>query len=666
MRIASRVCSVLAVVVYLVHAHAIDVHDVRIPMRDGTRIYATVIFPGDPAADGPWPVTLRRNIYGRVWSVDAFLDVFKGYVAVIGEMRGLGDNEGEFCFYADDGWGELQDGVDTVQWILDQPWCDGRIGTVGGSALGMAQILMAGASADLTCQIVEAAPSNFYKHLFYEGGVLRKALVEQSVLLLGGSAPDAEKWKEHPSYDAYWEQFDADARAAFIDVPALHIGGWWDTFQKATLDHYVARQFHGGDGARGQQRLIMRATTHAPFPPNLPFRLPDALQIFTAAVDDMTRFFEAYLKGIDNGYLGEPPVKYYVIGDDTAHQGPGWEWRAANHWPPFPFEHTPFYLDPSGILTTEVSVLAPGALTYAYNPDDPVPSRGGADLFGFGAGQFFSWGPWDQREVSNRRDVLKFITPPLEAPLEITGHVAVRLFVSSDAVDTDFTAKLVDIYPDGREMLMLDSIQRVKYREGYEAPLPPPLPGEIVEVEIDLGAISLIFNQGHRVGMFVSSSNYPRFEVNPNNGDDFPGDHPFVVANNTVHLGPKYPSALMLPVRYPDRDIDGDGLPDEIEYDRGYDMNNPDTDGDSLPDGWEFRNGLDPASATGDDGPDGDPDHDGFTNLQEFQRGSHPKIPEGEQPTTGCHGGSGRTSTPGAVWCLLAISILTVFRPRQP
>lgn len=630
----------LAAVCLAVDSHALHIQDYQIPMRDGARIYATVILPGNPETEGPWPVTLRRNIYGRIWSVDAYLDVFKGYATVIGEMRGLGENDGEFRFYQDDGWGELQDGVDTVRWILDQPWCDGHVGTVGGSALGMAQTMLAGASQELTCQIIEAAPSNFYKHLFYEGGVLRKALVEQSVLLLGGSSPDVEEWKDHPSYDEFWRQFDADARAEFINTPALLIGGWWDTFQKATLDHYMARQHHGADGARGRQRLIMRATTHAPFPPNLPYRLPDALQIFTAAVDDMARFFEFHLKGVDNGLLDEPPVRYYVIGDDRSHGGPGWEWRTANHWPPFPFEPTPFYLDPRGALTTDIGAVSHGAQSYDYDPENPVDSLGGADLFGFGAGRFFSWGPWDQRTVSDRADVLKYVTPPIEEPLEITGPVTARLYVSSDAVDTDFTAKLVDIYPagDDREMLMLDSIQRVKYRAGYEVPLPPLTPGEVVEVEIDIGAISLVFNTGHRIGLFISSSNYPRFEVNPNNGDDFPGDRPPVVAHNTIHLGPEFPSVLMLPVRYPDRDSDGDELPDEIEYDQSYDMKNPDTDNDGLPDGWEYRNGLDPASPDGDNGADGDPDHDALTNHEEFRRGSHPLIPEGEEPTTGCHG----------------------------
>ena len=597
---------------------ALEFQTHRIPMRDGALIYVSVVFPGDPQIEGPWPVTLRRNVYGRDSSIDAFLNVFDGYVAVIGELRGRGDNDGEFRFYEDDGWGELQDGVDTLQWILDQPWCNGRVGTIGGSALGMAQILLAGASQDLTCQVIEAAPSNFYAHFFYQGGVLRKALVEQSEFLLGDSKCNEANWRSHPLYDDYWRQFDADARAESIATPALHIGGWWDTFQKATIDHYTARQLHGGDGARGRQRLILRATTHAPFPPLLPFDLPEPLQIFTATIEDSSRFFETELKGVDNGILDESPVKYYVVGDDTAHSGPGWEWRAANHWPPFPFEPTPYYLDPNGQLTTTLDAVPPTQRSFDFDPDHPVPSLGGADLFGYSDGHYFSWGPWDQRKVSDRPDVLRFVTPPLDQPLEITGPVTARLFISSDAVDTDFTAKLVDIYPpgDGREMLMLDGIQRVKFRAGYETPLPALTPNDIVEVEIDLWAISLIFNTGHRIGVFISSSNYPRFEVNPNNGDDFPGEHPPAIAHNTVYLGPDYPSALLLPVRYPERDTDGDGLPDA----------------------WEYRNGLDPASALGDNGPDGEPDNNGFTNREELQRGSHPLIPEGQEPTPGCHG----------------------------
>jgi len=157
------------------------------------------------------------------------------------------------------------------------------------------------------------------------------------------------------------------------------------------------------------------------------------------------------------------------------------------------------------------------------------------------------FGPFDQRKIGHREDVLKFATEPLEKPIDITGHVRVRLYVSSDAPDTDSTAKLIDVYPDGREILMLDGIQRLKLRHGFSKPDPLP-PGEIDEVEIDLWSISLIINKGHRIGLHVSSSNYPRFEVNPNNGDDFPSENNLAVAHNTIYMDKAHPSALILPL----------------------------------------------------------------------------------------------------------------------
>ena len=253
------------------------------------------------------------------------------------------------------------------------------------------------------------------------------------------------------------------------------------------------------------------------------------------------RFFRYWLLGEQNGIMDEPAVQYYTVGDLSDPDAPGNEWRTASDWPPFPTKATPFYLSPDGALHAEQVADSPGGLTLMYDPANPVPSLGGATLL-------HKPGVYDQRPVSDRPDVLKFATEPLSAPLEITGRVTVRLYVSTDARDTDFTAKLLDIYPDGREILMLDGIQRLKFRHGCELP-DYLLPGEIAEIEIDLWSISLIFNTGHRIGLHVSSSNFPRFEVNPNTGKDFPVEgEPMAVAANTVYTGVRHPSALILPV----------------------------------------------------------------------------------------------------------------------
>jgi hypothetical protein len=252
------------------------------------------------------------------------------------------------------------------------------------------------------------------------------------------------------------------------------------------------------------------------------------------------RLYEYWLKGVDNGIMKEPPVQYYTVGDVFDEKAPGNEWRTAQDWPPFPTTETAYYLAEGGALSTAPATAAEAKLTYAYDPNDPCPTVGGAELL-------LPAGPFDQQpKLSTRQDVLTFMTGPLEKPLEITGNVKARLFVSTDAPDTDFTAKLLDVYPDGKQILMLDSIRRLKFRNGYEKtePLEPNKVGEIV---IDLWSISLILNTGHRIGVQVSSSNYPRFEKNPNTGEDLPGTE-LRVAHSSVYVDASHPSALLLPV----------------------------------------------------------------------------------------------------------------------
>ncbi|MCX5758127.1 MAG: CocE/NonD family hydrolase [Candidatus Hydrogenedentes bacterium] len=332
-------------------------------------------------------------------------------------------------------------------------------------------------------------------------------------------------------------------RARHARAPAMHVGGWVDIFLQGTLDNSTTRQTHGGAGAKGNQKLIMRCAVHngrddRDYKPNRNRGDFDVGQL-------ERQFMDYWMKGEQNGIMDQPAVWYYTMGDDRDPNAPGNEWRTANAWPPFPTTETPFYLAPDGILMSEPGA-DPGRLDYAFDPMKPLRTDGGANLF-------MPAGPYDQRKTNNgRKDLLKFATPPLAAPLEATGLISVKLFVSTDAPDTDFTAKLVDIFPPGddREILILDSIQRLKYRNGFDKAAPPlASPDEIVEVTIDLWSTSWIFNANHRIGVQISSSNYPRFEVNPNTGDDFPDKVKMRVSHNAVHIGKPHPSALILPVR---------------------------------------------------------------------------------------------------------------------
>lgn len=509
---------------------------VMVEMRDGLKLATDVYVP---AEGGPaFPVLLIRTTYGRERHAgDGERFNKQGIALVAQDVRGRGGSEGVDMAFGDDGWGKLQDGADTVAWIKAQPWCNGKIGTLGGSALGITQVMLAGASKDITCQAIVVAASNFYDQVAYQGGVWRKRLSE-GWLEAQKSSHVVEVWQAHPTYDDFWKERNAEARAPEITAPALHVGGWFDIFGKGTLNNFTSRQYHGGEGARGNQLLVIGPWPHGPRQDFGDIKLRDNYLFDFNGLQ--TKFFQHWLLGTENGVMDGPAVHYYTLGDCGDPNAPGNEWRTANDWPPFETELTPLYLNADGTL----SAAAPSTdqvLSYEYDPADPCPTHGGANLL-------LPAGPFDQRKVSGRKDVLKFATAPLDAPVEVTGAVSVTLYVSSDAPDTDFTAKFIDVYPDGKEILLTDNIQRVKFRNGFEKADPLP-PGEVGRVTIDLWSTSIVFNRGHRIGVQISSSNYPRFEKNPNTGDDFPKDGNLRPARNTIHMAPAHPSALMVPVR---------------------------------------------------------------------------------------------------------------------
>jgi len=509
---------------------------VMVPMKDGTKLATDFTLPssGGPA----FPVVLVRSVYNKSQGA-AFAPLFNGMglAFVVQDTRGRFASEGKDMVFADDGWGERQDGADTVAWVKQQPWCNGKIGTWGMSALGITQIQMAPATKDIAAQTIIVASSKFYGQTAYQGGVFMKSLAEKWIQ---GQKSDwvIDIWKSHPAYDAYWQGFNAEEQASKITAPAVHVGGWFDIFQQGTINNFVTRQHQGGEGAKGNQKLIIGPWPHGVSQVLGDLKLRDN---FTALDFNQytARFLQYWLKGDQNGIMTEPAVNYYTLGDVVEDNAPGNEWRTANDWPPFPTTPTSYYLMEGGKLAA-----APpdkGSVTYAYDPKDPCPTKGGQNLT-------IPAGPFDQRAVSNRPDVLRFATGPLDAPLEITGNVQVVLYVSTDAPDTDFAAKFVDIYPDGKEILMLDSIRRLKFHSGFDkADLVKP--GDIAKLDIDLWSISLIVNKGHRIGVQVSSSNYPRFEKNPNTGDDFPKEDNLRVAKNTVYMDKEHSSAIILPVR---------------------------------------------------------------------------------------------------------------------
>ena len=516
-----------------------------VPMRDGTKLATEVYLPN---TGGPeFPVVLVRTVYGRK---DGFGPgvAKRGYATVMQDTRGYGDSEGEKLQFDADGWGELRDGDDTMTWVQAQSWCNGKVGTWGASALGITETLLAPIRNDIACQMIVVAPSSMYP-IFIRGGVPQKMLPEWYAKLMGHEKIFLERRGKHATYNDYWRHQDVDSRVGDVTAPAVHVGGWFDFYPQGTINSFASRQAIGGPGARGNQKLVMGPWEHAVSMRVGDLKFPNFKFDYNALA---WRFFDHWLNEKQNGVMDEPAVHYYVIGDCNDPKAPGNEWRTASTWPPFPTHDTSLYLSSQGSLTKERSTAENAQRTYTFDPANPCPSLGALNAL--------KPLPLDQRPISSRSDVLTFATEPLTEPLEVTGAVRVKLFVSTDAPDTDFTAKLVDIYPDGREISILNGIRRLKFRKGFEKP-DPLVPGTVGELTLDCWSISIIFNKGHRIGLHVSSSNWPRFEVNPNTGEDLPGytgqngrgewvidPKSLRVAKNTVFMDASHPSTLILPV----------------------------------------------------------------------------------------------------------------------
>ena len=507
-----------------------------VEMRDGVKLATDVFLP---QGDGPWPVMLLRTPYNKDGLAEHAAEAtVMGYAWVAQDMRGRFASEGEnLPFIADGGGDVLKDGYDTCEWITQQSWCDGNIGTLGASALGITQNLMAPTQPPgLRCQYISVATTSLYDQAAYQGCALRQSQV-QGWLTESQFDPQAlELYKANPCYNDFWVQFDMSTVVGKVTAPAIHEGGWFDTFCQGTIDGYVLRQSLGGVGARGQQRLIMGPWTHSigvrevgevVFPEN-------------AAIPPgnwRDRWFAYWLQGQDTGLLAEPSVLYYAMGALDEEGAPGNEWRPAGDWP-VPCTEIPLYLAADGALSWDVP--AAGSTEYICDPADPVVTRGGRNLV-------LEAGVLDQREVEAREDVLVFTTPTLDQPLNITGRVKCVLYISSDTVDTDAAVRLCDVYPDGRSMLIADGILRLGFRN-FKSLREPLTPGQVYAIKVDLWSTSMIFNAGHSLRLSVSGSNFPRWDLNPGTGEVWAEECDYVVQHDTLYCGGDFASALILPV----------------------------------------------------------------------------------------------------------------------
>ena len=547
-------------------------YNVKIPMRDGVNLSGDIYFP--KGQSGPFPVVFSRTPYDNM--AEAMIDsaIFfaqHGYTFVAQDARGRNDSEGDFYPWVN----EFNDGHDSIEWIGSQSWCDGNVGMVGSSYVGNVQWqAAAGGSRYLKAIVPRVIGDNLYESPQYQGGAFQLNWTATwtfrmagrtsqdiaiynwdqlfSVLSLRDIARAAGKdvqfyqdWIDHPDYDDYWKPLANKDRYQDIKVPILQIGGWYDFFTAGTFNNFVGMRERGGSAlAKNHQRAIVgpwvhRASTftHAG---EVDFGKDSVLDI----MDIELRWFDHWLKGKNNGAEQDAPLKLFVMGTN--------QWRDEQEWPLARTRYAPYYFHSGGESNSllgdgTLSIGAPGdepSDHFVYNPDFPAPTKGGCNCCN---PEIVDWGAFDQRSVEYRNDVLVYTSAPLEDDLEVTGPVIVKLHARTDALDTDFTAKLVDVHPDGYAVNLCDGIIRGRYRESTSQQKLLE-PGTIYEFTIDLWPTSNVFLKGHRVRVDISSSNFPRFDRNPNTGNKFGEDAETQVAHQEVFHDRLRPSHIILPV----------------------------------------------------------------------------------------------------------------------
>lgn len=557
-------------------------YDVRVPMRDGIALSTDFYFP---AIDRPVPVVLIRTPYNNNNEAivhDCMYFASRGYAVATQDVRGRWDSDGDWYPFVH----EAEDGFDTMEWIGRQPWCNGRIGTAGGSYVAMVQWQAAPLrSRYLKAMVPRVGYSDFYHNWVYTGGAfqlafnLRWCAIQMSTrtnqvqylwlpaanhlntlhwhlplkTMDAKAGRDSQVWKDwiaHPDYDEYWRRMrPVEANYAEVDVPAYGIGGWYDVFLQSTLNNFMGVKTHGRSPGKRRQKIIIGPWIHDCGNMGQHTRTGDVENGDTARVDLMAehlRWFDYWLKDKDTGIAEEPPVRVFVMGTNR--------WRQADDWPIPGTRYVPYYLHSQGganslfgdgVLGVDPPVAEPPD-NYTYDPDNPVPTVGGSTCCSEDVTPV-SMGPRDQQTVEWRPDVLVYTSSPLEADLEVTGPVSMTLHAASDAPDTDFTAKLVDVRPDGTAINVAQGIIRARYRKSWESPSLLE-PGSIQAYRIDLWSTSNCFRQGHRVRLEIASSNFPQFDRNPNTGSPFGQDAMLRKACQTVYHDSEHPSHILLPV----------------------------------------------------------------------------------------------------------------------
>ena len=544
--------------------------DVKVPMRDGVRLSTDIYLPRE---GDPFPTLLLRTIYdnqadrGFRW-VQRFVEA--GYAVVLQDCRGRFDSDGAWEPYVH----EAEDGYDTQEWVGAQLWCDGNIGTFGSSYIGFTQTQTAPLRSQyLKALVPSASQQDNYGHWYVDGvfqlhaamnfiNMAGRTLQRASRELMDSEelysrlplisalddiveAPFHRDAVRHYTYDEHWATYSMRDRYGEVEAPALFLTGWYDN-----LVHETFKLFAGWttkartNEARRLTKIIVGPWDHG----NIystetigDLDLGDGARLDMGA--EHLRWYDRLLRGLDNGVDDELPIRIFVMGEKV--------WRYENEWPLARAVSTTYYLHSGGTANT---LDGDGSLSreppsdeppdrYRYDPKDPVPTLGGQAL----RVPLIESGPLDRRPVERRNDVLVYNTAPLAADLEVTGPIRFTVHAASTAPDTDFTATLVDVHPGGMAIIICEGIVRARFRDSLREPSLIE-PGTVYEFNIDLWETSNVFNQGHRIRLEVSSSNFPRFDRNLNTGHRPGMDAEIRVAEQTIYHDTDRPSHLTLPV----------------------------------------------------------------------------------------------------------------------
>ena len=552
--------------------------NIPVPMRDGINLSADIWLPPSSHGKGPWPALLLRTIYDNQearyigWARE-FTN--RGYAVIMQDCRGRGDSDGEWIPYVC----ELYDGYDTHQWIGKQDWCDGNLGTFGLSYPGFTQTLPATLRSKYLKAVAPIASQqdNYGHHRV--NGVIHHNVAFAFLNMLGRSMqyeslkhfdqdtfffelpidtamekvsnthPYYKGVMEHEQYDEWWSSYSLRDKYSEMAIPSLFITGWFDSLSNENF-----KLFNGWtkkaktQDARSKTKLIIGPWSHqiAPWgrvPMGENGEYADRTfgkQALSDVIEMHMHWYDQRLKGINTGVDEEAPIKLFVMGKNI--------WRDEYEWPLERTKWTKFYLSSSGNAVNDGGGLYPEIKnndqisdSFIYDPANPVPSLGS---------QYQTYdfcGPHDRSDIQRRPDVLTFTTDVLTEDMEITGPISATIWASSDAKDTDFTATLTDLEPDGKAIALCEGIVRARFRNGTENP-EMMVPGEIYQFEIDMWNTSNNFNKGHRIRIEISSSNFPRYNRNLNSGNPIASDSNINIANQTVYHGSKYPSYVNLPV----------------------------------------------------------------------------------------------------------------------